>query len=109
MHVVNQYYFDAARFFLSHQLSKRVYDLYTLFLCSLTYSLICSHVHTPALTPVRITIVSLFFPCFVCSSYLITFLAPATDAPVFDLSGRRVVKVVKGGLYIQNGKKFIVK
>lgn len=33
----------------------------------------------------------------------------ATDAPVFDLSGRRVVKVVKGGLYIQNGKKFIVK
>lgn len=79
------------------------------FLCSLTYSLICSHVHTPALTPVRITIVSLFFPCFVCSSYLITFLAPATDAPVFDLSGRRVVKVVKGGLYIQNGKKFIVK
>lgn len=33
----------------------------------------------------------------------------ATAAPVFDLSGRRVVKVVKGGLYIQNGKKFIVK
>lgn len=33
----------------------------------------------------------------------------ATDAPVFDISGRRVVKVVKGGLYIQNGKKFIVK
>lgn len=79
------------------------------FLCSLAFSLICSHVHTPALTPVRITIVSLFFPCFVCLSYLITFLAPATDAPVFDLSGRRVVKVVKGGLYIQNGKKFIVK
>lgn len=35
--------------------------------------------------------------------------AAATAAPVFDLSGRRVVKVVKGGLYIQNGKKFIVK
>lgn len=33
----------------------------------------------------------------------------ATVAPVFDLTGRRVVKVVKGGLYIQNGKKFIVK
>lgn len=33
----------------------------------------------------------------------------ATAASVFDLSGRRVVKVVKGGLYIQNGKKFIVK
>lgn len=79
------------------------------FLLSHLLSLICSHVHTPALTPVRITIVSLFFPCFVCLSYLITFLAPATDAPVFDLSGRRVVKVVKGGLYIQNGKKFIVK
>lgn len=33
----------------------------------------------------------------------------AIVAPVFDLTGRRVVKVVKGGLYIQNGKKFIVK
>lgn len=32
-----------------------------------------------------------------------------TDAPVYDLSGRRVVKTVKGGLYIQNGKKFIVR
>lgn len=31
------------------------------------------------------------------------------NAPMFDLSGRRVVKAVKGGLYIQNGKKFIVK
>ena len=30
-------------------------------------------------------------------------------APVYDLSGRRVVKAVKGGVYIQNGKKFIVK
>ena len=29
-------------------------------------------------------------------------------APIFDLSGRRVVKATKG-LYIQNGKKFIVK
>lgn len=28
-----------------------------------------------SLTLTRITIVSLFFPCFVCSSYLITFLA----------------------------------
>lgn len=28
-------------------------------------------------------------------------------APVFDLSGRRVQSVVKGGVYIQNGKKFI--
>ena len=32
-----------------------------------------------------------------------------TDSPVYDLSGRRVVKTVKGGLYIQNGKKFIVR
>lgn len=29
------------------------------------------------------------------------------NAPVFDLSGRRVVAPVKGGVYIQNGKKFI--
>lgn len=29
------------------------------------------------------------------------------NAPVFDLSGRRVVTPVKGGVYIQNGKKFI--
>lgn len=30
-----------------------------------------------------------------------------TNAPLFDLSGRRVVKAVKGGIYIQNGKKFV--
>lgn len=29
------------------------------------------------------------------------------NAPVFDLSGRRVATPVKGGVYIQNGKKFI--
>lgn len=29
------------------------------------------------------------------------------NAPIFDLSGRRVVTPVKGGIYIQNGKKFI--
>ena len=29
------------------------------------------------------------------------------NAPVFDLSGRRVAAPVKGGVYIQNGKKFI--
>ena len=33
----------------------------------------------------------------------------ADNAPIYDLSGRRVVKTVKGGLYIQNGKKFIVR
>lgn len=38
-----------------------------------------------------------------------TIAAPANSkAPIFDLSGRRVVKVTKG-LYIQNGKKVIVK
>lgn len=31
------------------------------------------------------------------------------DAPVYDLSGRRIAKAVKGGVYIQNGKKFILK
>ncbi len=38
-------------------------------------------------------------------------VAPSFDAnaPIFDLSGRRVMNTVKGGIYIQNGKKFIVK
>lgn len=31
------------------------------------------------------------------------------DTPIYDLSGRRVMQTVKGGVYIQNGKKFIVK
>lgn len=29
------------------------------------------------------------------------------NAPVYDLSGRRVTKMVQGGLYLQNGRKFI--
>lgn len=29
------------------------------------------------------------------------------NAPVYDLSGRRVTKMVKGALYLQNGRKFI--
>lgn len=29
------------------------------------------------------------------------------NAPIYDLTGRRVVRTVKGGLYIQGGKKFI--
>ena len=33
--------------------------------------------------------------------------AADTNAPIYDLTGRRVKKAVKGGLYIQNGKKFI--
>lgn len=32
-----------------------------------------------------------------------------TDAPVYDLTGRRVMQTIKGGVYVQNGKKFIVK
>ena len=31
------------------------------------------------------------------------------DAPIFDLSGRRVLAPVKGGIYIRDGKKYIVK
>lgn len=31
------------------------------------------------------------------------------SAPVYDLTGRRVSNTLKGGVYIQNGKKFIVK
>lgn len=33
----------------------------------------------------------------------------AGKAPIYDLTGRRVLKAVKGGVYIQNGQKFIVK
>ena len=29
--------------------------------------------------------------------------------PIYDITGRRVAKINKGGLYIKNGKKFIVK
>ena len=37
----------------------------------------------------------------------VTIINP--NAPIYDLSGRRVMQTVKGGVYIQNGKKFIVK
>lgn len=33
--------------------------------------------------------------------------ATMNNAPVYDLTGRRVIKMIKGNLYIQNGKKFI--
>lgn len=33
----------------------------------------------------------------------------ADNAPIYDLSGRAVLKTVKGNLYIQSGKKFIAK
>ncbi len=35
------------------------------------------------------------------------FAPTAADAPIYDLSGRRVTTTVKGHLYIQNGRKFI--
>ncbi len=35
--------------------------------------------------------------------------ADADNAPVYDLSGRKVASPVKGGVYIKNGKKYIVK
>ena len=38
-----------------------------------------------------------------------TVEAENANAPIYDLSGRRVLSTVKGGIYIQNGKKFIVK
>jgi hypothetical protein len=31
------------------------------------------------------------------------------NAPIYDLSGHRVMNTAKGGIYIQNGKKFMVK
>ena len=33
--------------------------------------------------------------------------SPANNAAIYDLTGRRVVAPVKGGIYIQNGKKFV--
>ena len=38
-----------------------------------------------------------------------TTIAKNANDPVYDLSGRRVQNMIKGGIYIQNGKKFIVK
>ncbi len=35
--------------------------------------------------------------------------AGADNAPVYDLSGRKVLAPAKGGIYVKNGKKFIVK
>ena len=36
-----------------------------------------------------------------------TIATAGAAAPVFDLSGRRVANPAKGGIYIQNGKKFV--
>ena len=35
------------------------------------------------------------------------FAPTAADAPIYDLSGRRVTTTIKGHLYIQNGRRFI--
>lgn len=40
---------------------------------------------------------------------VVTETAEDSNSPIFDLSGRRVMHTVKGGLYIRNGKKFLVK
>ena len=38
-----------------------------------------------------------------------TLKAESEEAPVYDLSGRRVARLQKGGIYISKGRKFIVK
>ena len=38
-----------------------------------------------------------------------TFDIEAAHAPIYDLSGRRVLTPAQGGVYLQNGKKFIQK
>jgi len=61
--------------------------------------------------PAGQSLVKAFYFNFGGESTGIETLVPATDvnAPIYDLSGRRVLSTVKGGVYIQNGKKFIVK
>lgn len=31
------------------------------------------------------------------------------DAPVYDMMGRRVTSMVRGGIYVRDGKKFVGK
>ncbi len=33
--------------------------------------------------------------------------ADRSDAPILDMLGRRVTTMTRGGIYIQNGKKFV--
>ena len=40
---------------------------------------------------------------------VVSVATEAEDAPVYDLSGRRVQQTAKGGVYVTNGKKFIAK
>lgn len=40
---------------------------------------------------------------------VVSVTTESEDAPVYDLSGRRVQQTAKGGVYVTNGKKFIAK
>ena len=40
---------------------------------------------------------------------VVSVATQAEDAPIYDLSGRRVQHTTKGGVYVVNGKKFIAK
>ena len=40
---------------------------------------------------------------------VVSVATEAEDAPIYDLSGRRVQQTTKGGVYVTNGKKFIAK
>lgn len=40
---------------------------------------------------------------------VVSVATEAEDAPVYDLSGRRVQQTIKGAVYVTNGKKFIAK
>ena len=40
---------------------------------------------------------------------VVSVATEAEDAPIYDLSGRRVQYTTKGGVYVTNGKKFIAK
>ena len=40
---------------------------------------------------------------------VVSIATEAEDAPIYDLSGRRVQQTTKGGVYVTNGKKFIAK
>ena len=40
---------------------------------------------------------------------VVSVATEAEDAPIYDLSGRRVQHTTKGGVYVTNGKKFIAK
>ncbi len=53
--------------------------------------------------------VKLIFPGNVTGIEAVETAEEADDAPIYDLSGRRVLAPAKGGIYVKDGKKFIVK